>query len=58
MPEKILLKPAEAAEAISTSKTKMYELLATKQIESVRVGKDIRVPVAALNEWIQRQLDK
>lgn len=56
MTEKLLLKPAEAADAISTSKTTMYELIASGQIQSVKVGKDLRVPVTALNAWIARQL--
>jgi excisionase family DNA binding protein len=56
MTEKLLLKPAEAADAISTSKTTMYELIASKQIRSVRVGKDLRVPLTVLQEWIARKL--
>jgi excisionase family DNA binding protein len=56
--ERMMLRPAEAAEAIGVSRSKVYELIAGGEIPSVRVGGCIRVPVAALREWIDRQLRK
>jgi excisionase family DNA binding protein len=48
--EKILLRPAEAAEMIGVSRSKIYELIASGAIPSVRLqdGRMIRIPVAAL----------
>lgn len=51
-----MLRPAEAADAIGISRSKIYELIASGSIPSVSVGKSRRVPVGALREWIDRQL--
>jgi excisionase family DNA binding protein len=56
MIEKLMLRPAEAAEAIGVSRSKLYELIAARTIPSVRVGGCVRVPVAALQSWIADQL--
>ncbi len=53
--DKLLLRPAEAAEAIGIGRSKVYELLASGELPSIRVGSCIRVPVAALREWIDAQ---
>lgn len=54
--ERLLLRPTEAAEAIGIGRSKVYELLATGELPSVRIGSSVRVPVGALREWINRQL--
>ena len=51
--EKILLKPMEVAEVLGVGRTRIYELLATKELPSIRVGRTIRVPVAALQRWVE-----
>jgi excisionase family DNA binding protein len=50
MSERILIRPAEAAEMIGVSKSKIYELIASGAIPSVRLeqGRMIRVPLVAL----------
>ena len=55
--EKLLLRPVEAAEAIGISRSKIYELLASGELPSVRIGASVRVPVDALRAWIADQLD-
>jgi excisionase family DNA binding protein len=55
--EKLLLRPVEAAEAIGISRSKIYELLASGDLPSVRIGTSVRVPVEALRAWIAEQLD-
>jgi excisionase family DNA binding protein len=54
--ERMMLRPAEAADAIGVSRSKAYQLIAEGVIPSVRVGGSVRVPVAALQQWIDRQL--
>ena len=54
--ERILYRPVEAAEALGVSRARMYELLASGEIPSVKVGNVKRVPVASLNDWLQRRL--
>ena len=55
MTEKLLLRPMEAAEAIGVGRSKVYELLATGALPSVRIGASIRVPVDRLRAWIAQQ---
>ena len=51
--ERLLLRPAEA---MGVSRSKLYELIAGGVIPSIKVGGCVRVPVAALQQWIERQL--
>ena len=53
---KLALKPLEAADAISVSRARMYELIAQGVIPSIRVGGSIRVPVEGLRKWIADQV--
>lgn len=54
--EKLLLKPSEVADAISSSKSHVYQLLSEGVLPSVRYGRrSVRVPVQALRDWIARQ---
>jgi len=46
----------EAAEAIGVGRSKVYELLASGELPSIRIGGSVRVPVDALQRWIDRQL--
>lgn len=51
--EKIAVRPAEAAEALGISRSKVYELIATGEIPSVRIGNSARVPVKALRDLVE-----
>ena len=53
--DRLLLRPVEVAEAIGVGRSKIYELLASGQLPSIRVGSSLRVSVEALREWIARQ---
>lgn len=53
--DKILLKPMEAAETLGLGRTRIYEMLACGELPSVRIGRSIRVPVAALNKWVEEK---
>lgn len=50
--EKILLTPEEAAEALSLGRTKVFQLIGTGALRSVRIGKCRRVPASALVELV------
>ena len=54
--ERLMLKPAEAAEAIGMGRTVFYRLVRAGLIPSCRVGKSIRIPVNALRQWAERQV--
>ena len=54
--DRILYRPAEAAEAIGVSRSRIYELINSKTIPSIRVGNTVRVPVADLEKWVSDQV--
>ena len=51
----LLLRPVEAAEAIGIGRSKVYELLASGELPSIRIGNSVRVPIDKLREWIDRK---
>jgi len=51
--EKLLLTPEEAAAALGIGRSKMYELLAARAVESVRIGAARRVPAAAVVAYVE-----
>jgi excisionase family DNA binding protein len=53
--EQLLLRPGEAAEAMGISRSKVYELLASGELPSIRVGKSVRIPADRLRVWIAAQ---
>jgi excisionase family DNA binding protein len=53
--EKLMLKPREAAAAVGIGRTLFYRLVKAGTIPSCRVGKSIRIPVAALRAWAEAQ---
>jgi excisionase family DNA binding protein len=58
MTQKLMLRPAEAAEAIGVSRSKLYEMIAAKEIPSIVVSGCTRVPVEALQAWITEEIQK
>jgi excisionase family DNA binding protein len=52
---KLLLKPAEAAELLGVGRSTLYELLSRGDVPSVRLGRSIRVPFDALRNWVAQQ---
>lgn len=49
----LLLTPEQAAASLGISRTKVYELIGTGQLESVRIGTSRRIAVAALEEFVE-----
>ena len=58
MSERLLLRPVEAAEVIGIGRSKLYELLSTGELPSIRIGSSVRVPVAELRAWIERRIEQ
>jgi excisionase family DNA binding protein len=54
---KMLLSVDEAAGALSLGRTRMYELVMKGDIASLKLGRTRRIPVAALREYVSRQLE-
>lgn len=53
-PAKLLVTPEEAAEALAISRTRVYELLRRGELKSVKIGKVRRIPVAALQAYVEQ----
>jgi excisionase family DNA binding protein len=51
---KLLLSVEEACEIVGVKRSKLYELLTSGEIESVKIGKSRRVPVGALTAYVER----
>ena len=52
LPER-LLRPMEVATMLACSRAKVYDALARGELPCVRLGRSPRVPLRALEEWIQ-----
>jgi excisionase family DNA binding protein len=53
MSEKLLLTIGEAADRLSLGKTFVYELVMRGELESLKLGKARRIPIEALERFIQ-----
>jgi prophage regulatory protein len=53
--EKLLLKPSEVTQILGIGRSLVYELIARKEIPSVRLGRCIRVPTESLQRWLRDQ---
>ena len=57
MPDKtarLLLRPAEVAESLGIGRSKVYELISSGQLPSIRIGGSLRVPIDKLTHWIEQ----
>ena len=53
---RVLYRIDEAAELLSISRSRVYELVRSGQIRTVKVGKSHRVPARSLDEYVARLL--
>lgn len=53
--EKLLLKPIEAAQVLGIGRSLIYELIARREIPSVRLGRCLRVPKESLQQWLKER---
>lgn len=52
---KHLLRPEEAAEALGVSRTVVYSLIASRELESIKLGRSRRIPTDALDAFVARR---
>lgn len=50
--DRLLLRPAEAAERLGIGRTTLYELLRSGELRSVKIGAARRVSATALAEYV------
>lgn len=52
--DKLLLTPEEAALRLGISRSMVYELIRAGELESVTIGRLRRIPVVALEQYVER----
>ena len=50
----LLLTPVEAARRLSIARSTLYQLVLTRQVESVKIGRCRRIPLDALRAYVER----
>jgi excisionase family DNA binding protein len=53
----ILVSVVDAAQLVSIGRTVAWELVRKQKIKSVKIGRTRRVPIAAIQEYIQQLMD-
>jgi excisionase family DNA binding protein len=56
-PDKLLLRVEEAAQVLSVGRTRVYALIGSGELRSVKIGGSRRVPAAVLREYVERLSD-
>lgn len=56
--EPILVKVEDAAGMLGIGRSKVWELIGAGELPTVRIGRACRVPVSAIHEYAQRQLER
>ena len=50
--DKLLFTPEEAAERLSIGRSRIFELISSGRLRSVRIGASRRIPAAALTDFV------
>ena len=56
--EKLLMTPEEAAKTLSVGRDRVFQLIASGELKSIKIGKSRRIPVNALRDYIELQLQQ
>jgi excisionase family DNA binding protein len=48
-------RPRQAADALGIGRSKLYELLASGELESIHIGTARRIPTQALEHFVERR---
>ena len=54
-PQRLLLRIPEVAETLGIGRTKIYEMIATGELPTIRIGQAVRVSVSALQKWVEER---
>jgi excisionase family DNA binding protein len=49
-----LITVVEAADSLSISRAKLYELISAGEVTTVHIGRSVRIPVHTLDEFVER----
>jgi len=54
-PQRLLLRISEVAETLGIGRTKIYEMIATGELPTIRVGRAVRISVSTLQKWVEER---
>jgi excisionase family DNA binding protein len=54
-PQRLLLRIAEVADTLGIGHTKIYEMIATGELPTIRVGPAVRISVSTLQKWVEER---
>ena len=57
MTDKLALRIEEACKLVGIGRTKGYELCATGQWPTIRIGRSVRIPLEGLKRWMDEQVN-
>ena len=55
--EPLLLRVEEVARLLGVGRTTVYALVAAQKLPVVRIGRSVRIPREALEQWIREKVD-
>jgi excisionase family DNA binding protein len=55
VPQRLLLRIPEVAETLGIGRTKIYEMIATGELPTIRFGRAVRVSVSTLQKWVEER---
>lgn len=58
IPQPLLLNVNQVAKLLGLGRTKVYELIATRQLPAIHFGRAVRVSSASLQRWLEQQEQK
>ena len=56
--ERVLLTPEEAGRALHIGRSKVFDLIRSGELASIKIGRLRRVPVGEIHDFAQRELGK
>lgn len=56
--DKLLLRVEEVAELLDVGRTRVYDLIRSGELQSVKIGGSRRIPPAALQRYLDRLLEE
>jgi excisionase family DNA binding protein len=55
VPQRLVLRIPEVMTMLGLGRTKIYELIGSGDLPVIRVGKAVRIPVTALEKWVEER---